>query len=205
MGKIFYIMGKSATGKDTIYKELSLRFQDRLKNIVSYTTRPIREGETQGVEYFFVTEEDAVKLQQEGRVIELREYQTVMGPWKYFTVNDDQIDLSRNDYLVIGTLESYLSMRQFFGEETVIPIYIEVEDGDRLERAVSRERKQAAPNFSEICRRYLADEQDFSGEKLMQAGIERRFRNAILEAAVSEIASYIVSCLDGAEGGTLYG
>ncbi|MBE5901257.1 MAG: guanylate kinase [Lachnospiraceae bacterium] len=205
MGKIFYIMGKSATGKDTIYKELSLRFQDSLKNIVSYTTRPIREGETQGVEYFFVTEAEAGKLQQEGKVIELREYQTVKGPWKYFTVSDDQIDLSKNDYLVIGTLESYLSMRKFFGEETMIPVYIEVEDGNRLERAVSRERQQVAPNFAEVCRRYLADEQDFSEDKLIQAGITKRFENKTLETAVSEIASYIVSCLDGAKGGTLYG
>ena len=206
MGKIFYIMGKSATGKDTIYKELSCRFRDRLNKIVSYTTRPIREGETQGVEYFFVTEDEALLLENEGKIIELREYQTVMGPWKYFTVNDDPIDLEKNDYLVIGTLESYLSMRSYFSEETVVPVYIEVEDSNRLLRALNREKKQAAPNFSEVCRRYLADEQDFSEEKLKLAGIRHRFyNNRDLEAVVSEIASYIVSCLDGTEGGTLYG
>ena len=50
MGKIFYVMGKSASGKDTIYKELRERIPE-LKTVVLYTTRPIRAGETNGVEY----------------------------------------------------------------------------------------------------------------------------------------------------------
>ena len=49
MGKIFYVMGKSASGKDTIYKKLLERFPG-LKTVVTYTTRPIRDGETEGVE-----------------------------------------------------------------------------------------------------------------------------------------------------------
>ena len=53
MGKIFYVMGKSASGKDTIYKQLHARMPE-LKTVRMYTTRPIRDGETDGVEYFFV-------------------------------------------------------------------------------------------------------------------------------------------------------
>ena len=52
MGKIFYLMGKSSSGKDTIYKELLQGFP-KMKRIVLYTTRPRREGECDGVEYFF--------------------------------------------------------------------------------------------------------------------------------------------------------
>ena len=61
MGKIFYIMGKSASGKDTIYKEL-IEKMPKFHSIVPYTTRPMREGEKDGVEYFFVDQErfDAV-------------------------------------------------------------------------------------------------------------------------------------------------
>ena len=55
MGKIFYLMGKSASGKDTIYKEVRERLPE-LKTIVIYTTRPIRQGERDGVEYHFVDE-----------------------------------------------------------------------------------------------------------------------------------------------------
>ena len=53
MGKIFCIMGKSATGKDTIYKKILQNSELKLRRIVSYTTRPIREGEEEGVEYYF--------------------------------------------------------------------------------------------------------------------------------------------------------
>jgi guanylate kinase len=191
MGKIFYIMGKSASGKDTIYKEVSAYFSGVLRTLISYTTRPIREGEKDGVEYFFVTKEKADEFAREGKIIELREYQTVMGPWMYFTADDEQIDLQNDSYLVIGTLESYLSMRNYFGEHAMVPIYVEVEDGERLTRALNREKMQGKPNFSEVCRRYLADEQDFSEEKLVAAGIDKRFQNHVLEDAVKEIEEYI--------------
>ena len=52
MGKIYYIIGKSSSGKDTIFKELLARIP-QLKRVVPYTTRPVREGEENGVEYFF--------------------------------------------------------------------------------------------------------------------------------------------------------
>ena len=52
MGKIFYIMGKSASGKDTIYKRILQEYEKTVKHIIGYTTRPIREGEQDGVEYF---------------------------------------------------------------------------------------------------------------------------------------------------------
>ena len=55
MGKIFYIIGKSATGKDTIYKKLLEKYPGTLKNVVLYTTRPRREGEIDGVTYNYVT------------------------------------------------------------------------------------------------------------------------------------------------------
>ena len=53
MGKIYYMMGKSASGKDTLFKEVKQAFPE-LRTITLYTTRPIREGERDGVEYFFV-------------------------------------------------------------------------------------------------------------------------------------------------------
>ena len=191
MGKIFYIMGKSASGKDTLYKCLMEKYEDRLKNIIGYTTRPIREGEKDGVEYFFTTEDVVKKLDEEGKIIELREYQTMVGPWKYFTANDGQIDLEKNDYLLIGTLQSYLSMREYFGQEYLIPIYIELDDGKRLTRALNREKNQKKPNYAELCRRYLADDADFSEEKLLEAGITRRFENDNLEDTIHSILEYM--------------
>ena len=92
MGKIFYVMGKSASGKDTIYKKLLERFPG-LKTVVTYTTRPIRDGETEGVEYHFTSVPQLEQMKTEGRVIESRTYETVFGPWCYCTVNDGQICL----------------------------------------------------------------------------------------------------------------
>lgn len=185
MSKIFYLMGKSASGKDTIYKEIK-ELLPELKTIVIYTTRPIREGEQEGVEYHFVDEEKLQEFQDAGKVIELRAYNTVHGVWKYFTVNDGQFDAEDN-YIAIGTLESYKGMRAHLGEEKLVPIYIEVDDGLRLERALSRERQQKEPKYEELCRRFLADAADFSEENLQEAGIHYRYANVDKEKCVNEI------------------
>ena len=191
MGKIFCLMGKSSTGKDTIYQELLKKEDLHLHQIVSYTTRPIRANETDGVEYHFCTKERKEELLAQGNVIEIRSYETVHGIWDYFTVADDQIRLEQKDYLIIGTLESDCKIRDYFGREKVIPVYIEVEDGTRLMRAVERERRQSQPKYRELCRRFLADDEDFSEEKLRAAGIEQRFVNENLEDTLERISSYI--------------
>lgn len=183
-------MGKSSSGKDTIYKKVKEKLP-ALRPITLYTTRPIREGETDGVEYFFVEEEQLRQMQEEERVIEVRSYHTKHGIWTYFTADDGQIDLKAHEYLVIGTLESYREMRDYFGEDVLVSLYIEVEDGLRLERALMRERQQKEPRYAEMCRRFLADEEDFSEENLRKCGIQKRFRNTDLEACTEEIVKFI--------------
>ena len=187
MTKIYYLMGKSATGKDTVFKELLSRHPE-LKTIVMYTTRPIRDGERDGVEYYFTNQKKLEELSQAGKVIELRTYETVHGPWSYFTADDGQFDLeSGQKYLMIGTLDSYEKMCRYYGNGALVPVYIEVPDGIRLLRAVKREGKQKNPNYREVCRRYLADEDDFSEELLSRLRIGKRFSNTDLEACLEEI------------------
>lgn len=190
MGKIYYVMGKSSSGKDTIYKML-LKEHPRFRTVVPYTTRPIREGERDGVEYFFVDTERLQKMQGEEKIIETRSYNTKCGIWTYFTADDGQIDLDKYDYLMIGTLVSYRALREYFGEEKLVPVYIEVEDGLRLSRAIERERRQTDPKYAELCRRFLADEDDFSEKNIQAAGITRRFMNIESEKCVGEIKKYI--------------
>ena len=192
MSKIYMIMGKSATGKDTIYARLMKRRDLKLKKIVPYTTRPMREGETDGVTYHFCSDQKLAELTEAGKVVEKRTYQTVYGPWNYFTVDDDQIDLTKQqDYLIIGTLEAFTHIRNYYGKRRVVPIYIEVEDGIRLTRALGREKKQKEPKYDEMCRRFLADQQDFSEENLKKAGVRKRFVNLSLKTTVNVIAAYI--------------
>ena len=192
MGKIFLLMGKSSSGKDTIYRELMREKDLGLKKVVSYTTRPMREGETDGVQYLFKNEEEYKKLKADNKIIEERAYNTKCGIWRYFTADDGQIDLSDGDYLIIGTLESYCYIRDYFGKENVVPVYIDTNARTRLERAMHREDKQENPRYDEMCRRFLADEEDFSEAKLSEAKIEKRFENnAEIDDCIKEITEYI--------------
>ena len=187
MGKIFYIMGKSASGKDTIYKEL-MEKMPKFHSIVPYTTRPMREGEKDGVEYFFTDREELERQLASGKVIESRTYQTIAGPWTYYTVDDGQFDVADDEScLMIGTLKSYEKMCAYFEAGKMVPVYIEVPDGIRLLRAVKREENQKKPNYREVCRRYLADEKDFSEENLERLGITKRYQNTDMEICVEEI------------------
>lgn len=195
MGKIVYLMGKSSTGKDTIYKRLLAEKRFGLIRIIPYTTRPIRIREKNGEEYFFTDDEGFAALEQNGRVVEHREYHTCHGVWRYFTVDDGRIDLERSNYICIGTLESYESIRAYFGKDRVVPVLIELDDGIRLQRALDREKKQKVPKYEELCRRFLADSRDFAEDKIKHAGVERRFLNENLEQCLAEIKNYISETL----------
>ena len=150
MGKIVYLMGKSSSGKDTVFKELMKEGTMDLRTIVPYTTRPIRAGEENG-----------------------------------------QIDLTTKNYLMIGTLEAYEKMIAYFGTEAILPVYIELDDGVRLQRALDRELRQEKPKYEEMCRRFLADSADFSEEKLAAAGIRDRFENTDLTKCLKDITKYL--------------
>lgn len=147
MGNVFCIVGKSSSGKDTIYKKLLTNPTLQLRRIVLYTTRPIRAGEQEGVEYYFIKEDAMERLRSDGKIIECRAYNTVYGLWYYFMAKDDQIDLEKFNYLMIGTLESYIKVRDYFGQNKVIPIYIDLEDGERLTRALQREKSRVNQNM----------------------------------------------------------
>ena len=130
-------------------------------------------------------------MKSAGRVIECRSYDTIHGVWYYFTVADEQIDTDNNDYLIIGTPESFISMKRYYGNDKVVPIYIELDDGVRLQRALDREKAQSNPRYEEMCRRFLADSEDFDRERLEKAGIDKDFNNSDLEACIRKITDHI--------------
>lgn len=193
MSKIFYLMGKSCSGKDTIFKKLKENTELKLKTVLMYTTRPIRIKEVHGREYNFVSQDELNQFEKSSKIIERRDYETVHGVWSYFTVEDGQINLEKDNYLMMGTLESFEKTREHYGTENVIPIYIEVDDGERLERALRREKKQEFPKYQEMCRRFLADSYDFSDENIERYGIFKRYSNTDLEACVQEIIKDITA------------
>lgn len=191
MGKIFCIMGKSGSGKDTILKEINKIKDLNLKTIVTYTTRPKRNNETYGIEYFFIDKEKLEEFKEEGKIIECRTYDTVHGKWYYLTVDDGQINLEKNNYIVIVTLEAYSDFRKYFGDDKLVPLYIDLDDGIRLERALKREKEELKPNYNEMCRRFLADNNDFREEKLLENNIVKKYNNENLEECIKNIEKTI--------------
>lgn len=225
MPEIAFIMGKSASGKDKIFHRMVEDEELDLQTVVTYTTRPMRVGEMEGVEYHFVSDEEAMQMKADNRVVEMREYNTVHGLWRYFTADDGQIKLhtqmkrenasdaggcepeeitksestdGNGKYIVIGTLEAYEKFCEYYGKEHILPIYIEVDDGIRLSRALKREMKQEVPRYEEMCRRFLADAEDFKEDNLRKAGIVKRFtNNGELDDCIMQVRSEILANIVG--------
>lgn len=161
MSRIFCIVGKSCSGKDTLYARILKRCPELIP-VTLHTTRPIRPGEVDGQTYHFVTEEQLRQYEEQDQVIEKREYHTTQGLWTYFTLRFP-LDADR---LVITTLEGARALMDCYGPERVRIVYLHVDDRTRLLRYIDRESRQAHPDYAEVCRRFLADQADFSRERL---------------------------------------
>lgn len=170
MGKIVILMGKSGSGKDTIYAKIVKENPFQLQTITPCTTRPMRDGEMEGREYYFKTLEQMYQMEKQKQIVELRTYQTMFGPWHYFT-GAQNIDLNVHNYITINTLVGYDQFVSYYGNEATLPILLQMNDGIRLQRALDRERIQAKPKYEEMCRRFLADAEDFSLENIQKRNI----------------------------------
>lgn len=190
---IFYIMGKSASGKDSLYKKLIDADLD-LKRYAIYTTRPKRDGELEGVEYYFVNKE--YLDDNRDKIIEERVYHTVEGDWFYATLDDGKIKNDKN-YIIIGTLESYNILKKHYGENNIYPIYLEVNNILRKQRAKYRETMQKVPKMEELERRFKADEIDFSEENIKKSGIVKRYINEDFDKCYNEVLDDIKKKING--------
>lgn len=189
--KIFCIMGKSASGKDTIYNLIKNSFTN-LSPVITYTTRPMRDGEIQDETYHFISMEEMNILEENGELIERRDYDTVNGLWSYAT--GVKCFKNDNNYILITTPAAYRKMKEKLENIELIPIYIEVDDDLRLIRSIERERKNKRKNYEEICRRFLADSEDFSEEILKELEINNYFNNN--EKCLKDVEEFIKSKLN---------
>ena len=147
--KILALFGMSGAGKDTL-KEKLLATKGYHK-IINSTTRPIRENETDGVDYHFLSVEDFSLSVVNGDFIEAAEF----NHWFYGT-SIKELSL---DEINVGVFNIYgIKCMLDDSRLDVIPVYVEASDKTRLLRALNREQN---PNCDEICRRYIADKKDF--------------------------------------------
>ena len=118
MGKIFLLMGKSTSGKDTIYKDLIRNDVFSLLKVIPYTTRPMRDGEADGVQYFFKTEEEYLKLKSDKKIIEERTYYTNYGPGCNISAPGGEAYhvINRWESMVLSTVPSEVPSSGFNGE-----------------------------------------------------------------------------------------
>ena len=197
MGKIFYLVGKSCAGKDSIYNKIIDDKELGLKPVIRYTTRPIRDSEEDGVNYHFVDKKGYDTLKEAGKIIEEQVYHTMHGDWYYFTADDGMIDLDKNSYIAIGVLESFAGTRDYYGKDKVLPIYIDLDDGVRLQRALDREKLPENRRYAEMCRRFLSDADDFREERIKELGIpdEARFENDDLNECAKRIKAWILKSI----------
>lgn len=161
--KIVFFIGPSSSGKDTFFaKTLSLY---EVCSIVLLTTRPPRPGEVDGREYYFITNEKMDFLDINNELIERRDYNTMNGKWSYAT-SKGAIDLENYNYLTPNTWVAYQKFLEVYSKECLIPIYFQLDKGIRLQRALDRERQSTKSDYAEMCRRFLADEQDFTDDMI---------------------------------------
>lgn len=149
--KLIALFGESGTGKDTIQKWLVKNYS--LNGLVSYTTRPKRAGENNGVDYCFIDENFFQDLISQNKLLEY----TVFNNWYYGTPSMDlkQDCVNIGVFNIMGINNIKLAFKSTID---VLPIKIETSDKTKLLRALQRESN---PNCSEICRRFLADKKDF--------------------------------------------
>lgn len=98
------ILGKTASGKNAIIKKLQKEYG--YKRIVTYTTRPMRDGEVQDVDYHFIGKTDFIQMIERDEFAEWKVYESVEGRW-YYGVAKKDIDANDSSKILIVTPSGY--------------------------------------------------------------------------------------------------
>ena len=188
MNKLFCLIGKSGSGKDTILKKLCNEYG--FKQNIAYTTRPKRAKEINGINYHFITDEEMKKMISDGVMIEVNSYHTKEGIWSYGTHQNILNDLMKQNLICIKEPNGFKEIASRLGYMNVVPIIIYVDGKVRLNRCLNREDCNDSICY-EICRRYVADDADF--EDILKQDLYYVDNNGSLEDSISDIINYIKS------------
>lgn len=150
--KIIALFGQSGAGKDTIQKWITEKYKKECNPIVSCTTRPPREGEVNGKDYFFISETEFAQNVLDLKMIEATEFRGWFYGTRYSELSIDKLNIG---VFNVAGIEHLLEDPQL----EVYPVVISASPKTRLLRALNRE---ACPDCNEICRRFKTDNEDFS-------------------------------------------
>ena len=187
--KIFALLGYMGVGKDTILKQV-LKDMDDVKPIISTTTRPIRKGETEGVEYYFI--DDTEFFRRGTDFVEQRIYHTKVkengiekeATWRY---GIERAELEKDDYLiVIVDSVGYKELKNYVGNNKIVPIFISAPQEELKARALARGDLEA-----EVDRRLKDDYERFMDFRVRTVYHEVKNTNGRLEEAIKEVENII--------------
>ena len=187
--KIFALLGYMGVGKDTILKQV-LKDMDDVKPIISTTTRPMRKGETEGVEYYFI--DDTEFFRRGTDFVEQRIYHTKVkengveknATWRY---GIERIELEKDDYLiVIVDSVGYKELKNYVGNNKIVPIFISAPQEELKARALARGDLEA-----EVDRRLKDDYERFMDFRVRTVYHEVKNTNGRLEEAIKEVENII--------------
>lgn len=163
------ICGKAASGKDTILKTILEEYSDIFCRNLSTTTRSPREGEVQGIDYDFITEEQMMNKLLNGDMLEVVEFNGSFYGTALDTLSTEKINISIYNP---GGIELLLENTQI----NLLIFYIECDDKIRVLRYINRE-----PNFNlqKFCDRMIVDEKEFNPliEEIKDYEIFTKFNN----------------------------
>lgn len=162
---LYVFIGKSAAGKDYLYHEF-LNSHPNIKEVVSYTTRPPRPGEVDGVDYHFVSESEFMETIRSNQILEYRSYKTKMNGiaaiWYYGSPR--LTDINDVDYAVVLDPDGARTVVTEYGVENCMVTYVTAPDALRLERA----RKRSGFDQTEWDRRFPDDNARFNDEMITE-------------------------------------
>lgn len=188
--KIICICGRSGSGKDTVIKRIFETRNGDVERLVYYTTRDMRNGEVNGQHYWFVSDDDYIRMETEGKIIERREYQKVTGLVRYFTSVEGLDD--KGIYIASASLGQVSNYIDYFGENSVYVVSLEVPDETLLLRGIERS-KDDGESLREVCRRFISDSDEWADryEKYKKIKHLKVIENMVLWKTVFEVNRYI--------------
>lgn len=156
MKKIIVLLGASATGKDTVAKHISEKYN--IPMAISYTTRPMRSNEAQGVEYYFISDDEMHEKFKNGEVIEHTSYYIQSEDVSYTYANVVE-EFEKGDYvLTILNPHGLYQFNKSQYKDNLVSIMLNCDDRVRLVRSLNRDENV---NVNEVLDRFRRDELDF--------------------------------------------
>lgn len=192
MKHLICICGKSASGKNTICKELEKMYG--YKRLVTYTTRPMHTGEEDGVDYNFIAKERLEALIADGAVIEYRTYDHAADKVVYATVSDNQFLYFDDENVIVSS--SLIQCKNYidrWGADIVKPVYLTVLEDVLFMRAIRREQNRDNPDYPEMCHCYLSELKEYNdfNKGVVGIGEHNTFINDSVWDCATNIHRYI--------------